>query len=174
MTNKKPTLREIIRSIRIGGKNEGKLIVNIEKKYGIKCMTDDQAVKEIEELIHDKVNTAIFAMKSKEAINKVMGSTRLSEEEIREIAFDTIFHDADEESLIWFGDTSTNIAKAICKAQEAQKVKKLTKNDIILLALDAGFKLSTAYGQGTNKLMPVSDSDTLFEFYKKIQKGVKS
>jgi len=134
----------------------------------------DQALKEIEELIHDKVNTAIFAMKSKEAINKVMGSTRLSEEEIREIAFDTIFHDADEESLIWFGDTSTNIAKAICKAQEAQKVKKLTKNDIILLALDAGFKLSTAYGQGTNKLMPVSDSDTLFEFYKKIQKGVKS
>ena len=38
------------------------------------------------------------------------------------------------------------------------------KTEIMRLALEAGFALSTAYGQDTNKLMPISDVATLQRF----------
>ena len=39
-----------------------------------------------------------------------------------------------------------------------------TKSEFLRMALEAGFMLSTAYGQATNKLMPVSDADTVVNF----------
>lgn len=40
----------------------------------------------------------------------------------------------------------------------------MTKEDIYKLALEAGFMLSTQYGQEEHKLMPVSDGATLQKF----------
>ena len=40
----------------------------------------------------------------------------------------------------------------------------MTRDDIIRIALEAGFMLSTAYGQDSEKLMPTSDSQTLENF----------
>lgn len=42
------------------------------------------------------------------------------------------------------------------------------KNEIYALALKAGFMLSSQYGQEENKLMPVSDGETLQKFAKLI------
>jgi hypothetical protein len=39
-------------------------------------------------------------------------------------------------------------------------------------ALDVGIALSTAYGQGERKLMPISDRETIVEFAKAIQKAL--
>jgi RNase H-fold protein (predicted Holliday junction resolvase) len=44
------------------------------------------------------------------------------------------------------------------------------EKEVIRIALDAGFSISTAYGQDLNKLMPISDIKTLASFAKKIQK----
>jgi hypothetical protein len=37
----------------------------------------------------------------------------------------------------------------------------LSRMEVYELAIDSGFMLSTQYGQAENKLMPVSDGDTL-------------
>jgi len=42
-------------------------------------------------------------------------------------------------------------------------------DDIISLALECGFMLLTTHGQGTDKLMPVSDIDTLVKFYRQAE-----
>jgi hypothetical protein len=46
----------------------------------------------------------------------------------------------------------------------------MKKEDIYSLALEAGFMLSTQYGQEENKLMPVSDGETLQKFAELILK----
>jgi len=38
---------------------------------------------------------------------------------------------------------------------------QLSRMEVYELAIDSGFMLSTQYGQAENKLMPVSDGDTL-------------
>ena len=40
----------------------------------------------------------------------------------------------------------------------------MTKHDIYALALEAGFMLSTQYGQDDGKMTPVSDGATLMKF----------
>lgn len=45
---------------------------------------------------------------------------------------------------------------------------KLTEVDILDAAFDAGFMISTAYGQDSKKLMPVTDMATLIDFCDKI------
>ena len=44
------------------------------------------------------------------------------------------------------------------------RTKDLTKTEMLTEAVEAGFMLHTGYGQGVNKMMPVSDSATLVEF----------
>lgn len=44
----------------------------------------------------------------------------------------------------------------------------LSPQDVLSAALEAGFMVSTRYGQTPPKLMPVSDSATLIEFAKLI------
>lgn len=44
--------------------------------------------------------------------------------------------------------------------------------EIIRIALDAGFSISTAYGQDSNKLMPISDVKTLVSFANKLFEGI--
>jgi hypothetical protein len=53
----------------------------------------------------------------------------------------------------------------------AEPESRLTAEDIGILALDAGFMLSTQYGQTPPKLMPVSDSRTLVNFARKVIKA---
>jgi hypothetical protein len=48
--------------------------------------------------------------------------------------------------------------------------KELSKKDIYGLALEAGFMLSTQYGQAEDKLMPVSDGATLMKLAELILK----
>lgn len=50
---------------------------------------------------------------------------------------------------------------------------KLSKEDIIRLALESGFKLSTAYGQASDKLMPVTNTRTLLIFAKALTEELK-
>ena len=50
------------------------------------------------------------------------------------------------------------------------QIKELDKSDIYAEALQAGIMLSTQYGQSENKLMPVSDGDTLVKFARAILK----
>jgi hypothetical protein len=50
------------------------------------------------------------------------------------------------------------------------QIKELDKSDIYAEALQAGIMLSTQYGQAENKLMPVSDGDTLVKFARAILK----
>lgn len=45
---------------------------------------------------------------------------------------------------------------------------KLSRMEVYELAIDSGFMLSTQYGQAENKLMPVSDGDTLVKLAKAI------
>lgn len=47
---------------------------------------------------------------------------------------------------------------------ELDKPKELSRSDIYGLAMEAGFMLSTQYGQEKDKLMPVSDGETLVKF----------
>lgn len=53
--------------------------------------------------------------------------------------------------------------------------KPLTREQIFPIALEAGFMLSSQYGQGEDKLMPVTDSQTLMALVKAIEKahGIK-
>jgi len=44
----------------------------------------------------------------------------------------------------------------------------MDKKEIISVAMEAGFMLSTMHGQESPKLMPVSDSETLLAFAKLI------
>jgi len=44
----------------------------------------------------------------------------------------------------------------------------LSRMEVYELAIDSGFMLSTQYGQAENKLMPVSDGDTLVKLAKAI------
>lgn len=46
----------------------------------------------------------------------------------------------------------------------------LQKEDIYSIALEAGFMLSTQYGEAEDKLMPVSDGATLQKFAELILK----
>lgn len=50
------------------------------------------------------------------------------------------------------------------RADLAQKT--VTMDDVMCIALESGFMLSTQYGQSDGKLMPVSDTDTLLRFAK--------
>ena len=56
---------------------------------------------------------------------------------------------------------------------------KITKNDVLQCALNAGIMLHSGYGQAPAQLMPVSDSETLMAFAKLIiareaeKRGVK-
>lgn len=49
-------------------------------------------------------------------------------------------------------------------------MKKLSTIGVISCALEAGFMISTAHGQGENKLMPVTDLATLKKFLKLVDK----
>ena len=49
----------------------------------------------------------------------------------------------------------------------------LSKTDLLTEAVEAGFMLHTGYGQGINKMMPVSDSATLVEFARAIEAKLK-
>lgn len=49
--------------------------------------------------------------------------------------------------------------------QRAPEERKLSDSEIIRLALEAGFMISTHYGQEKGKLMPVSDAQTIHKFY---------
>lgn len=40
----------------------------------------------------------------------------------------------------------------------------MTRNEVLKLALESGFAISTAYGQKDGKLMPISDTKTLESF----------
>lgn len=44
----------------------------------------------------------------------------------------------------------------------------MKRDEIMQAALNAGIMISTQYGQGKNKLMPVSDVDTLVKFSKMV------
>jgi hypothetical protein len=48
----------------------------------------------------------------------------------------------------------------------------MEREDVILLALETGIMISTAYGQESNKPMPVSDAATLQLFADLIEKEV--
>jgi hypothetical protein len=49
----------------------------------------------------------------------------------------------------------------------------MTKQEAYQLALQAGFMLSTEYGQETNKLMPATDGETLMELIRLVEAKVK-
>lgn len=49
----------------------------------------------------------------------------------------------------------------------------LKRQEIYQIALQAGFMLSTEYGQDADKLMPCTDGDTLMELVKLIEKRLK-
>lgn len=51
------------------------------------------------------------------------------------------------------------------------KSKPISKSEAISLAMKAGFMLSTQYGQDSNKLMPVTDSQTLMDLIKAIEQA---
>ena len=59
--------------------------------------------------------------------------------------------------------------------KKAPQTKPLEKTDAYSLAIKAGFMLSTQHGQGENKLMPVTDGDTLMALVKVIEErhGIK-
>jgi hypothetical protein len=48
----------------------------------------------------------------------------------------------------------------------------IEEEDVVAAALEAGFAMSTAYGQEQPKLMPISDRATLESFARKIQERV--
>lgn len=50
----------------------------------------------------------------------------------------------------------------------------MTKEEAYPLALEAGFMLSTQHGQGENKLMPVTDGDTLMVLIRLVEEKIKS
>lgn len=45
----------------------------------------------------------------------------------------------------------------------------LDRNHVLIAALDAGFAISTAYGQDDGKLMPITDMATLMDFAIKLR-----
>ena len=49
------------------------------------------------------------------------------------------------------------------------KRDELPDEEIIAIAMETGFSVSTAYGQGPSKLMPISDGETLIQFARKIK-----
>lgn len=50
------------------------------------------------------------------------------------------------------------------KDNNTTQMRAIPSKDIVSMAMDAGFMLSTGYGQQANKQMPVSDVDTLKAF----------
>jgi hypothetical protein len=48
--------------------------------------------------------------------------------------------------------------------------RELSRSDIYGLAMEAGFMLSTQYGQAEDKLMPVTDGETLMKLAELILK----
>ena len=56
---------------------------------------------------------------------------------------------------------------------EQPKCEGLDKEQIMLIALEAGFMISTQYGQETNQPMPVSDTGTLERFAELLSKASK-
>ena len=49
----------------------------------------------------------------------------------------------------------------------------MTRAEAYQLALEAGFMLSTQHGQGENKLMPVTDGDTLMALIRLVEEKIK-
>lgn len=49
----------------------------------------------------------------------------------------------------------------------------MNREQIIAMALEHGFMLSTAYGQDSKKLMPVSDTSTILAFADALRAAVK-
>ena len=49
----------------------------------------------------------------------------------------------------------------------------MRKEDAYQLALEAGFMLSTQHGQDENKLMPVTDGDTLMTLIALVEEKVR-
>jgi hypothetical protein len=52
--------------------------------------------------------------------------------------------------------------------QYAPDTVTIKRSDVLSIALECGFSISTAYGQGIDKLMPISDDKTLEYFANKI------
>lgn len=50
---------------------------------------------------------------------------------------------------------------------------KISKTEIIRAALEAGIMISTQYGQGMDKMMPVTDTETLEKFVEILLKESK-
>lgn len=57
---------------------------------------------------------------------------------------------------------------------DTNPLPELTDDEITVAAMSAGFALSTAYGQSTTKLMPVSDRATLIAFARAIEHLARS
>ncbi len=53
-------------------------------------------------------------------------------------------------------------------SQRSEVCYKLSKENIIRLALESGFEISTEYGQASDKLMPATNTRTLLIFVKSI------
>jgi hypothetical protein len=58
-----------------------------------------------------------------------------------------------------------NLYREIRRLKDESKPKRpVSKQDILRIALEVGFSISTAYGQESGKLIPISDSKTLERF----------
>lgn len=64
---------------------------------------------------------------------------------------------------------------SIVRERVWEKQKPLDRAEIYGLAIQAGFMLSTQYGQAEDKLMPVTDGDTLVALVRAIEErlGIK-
>jgi hypothetical protein len=67
----------------------------------------------------------------------------------------------------------TDLYKNVRKKLLSPQTKPLSKEDVYGLALQSGFMLSTQYGQGKDKLMPVTDGDTLMALTRAIEAKVR-
>ena len=54
--------------------------------------------------------------------------------------------------------------EAQVKSLESKPKRPVSRQDVLRIALEVGFSISTAYGQESGKLMPISDSKTLERF----------
>jgi len=54
--------------------------------------------------------------------------------------------------------------------RERNELRELSRSDVYGLAMEAGFMLSTQYGQADDKLMPVTDGQTLMNLAELILK----
>jgi len=73
-------------------------------------------------------------------------------------------HDGDKANELICKVYEWNNAKRIADFLESKPKRPVSRQDVLRIALEVGFSISTAYGQESGKLMPISDSKTLERF----------